>query len=399
MLTEIWLLVSYNLYESKRYFATHFVEAFLRKGISARLFEFNENLWLKELQAHPSKRPDLICSFHRSTPLPSGKMWWDDMKLPFLSMLVDPAVQYPELLNSPYGAVSCVDHFDCDFFKERGFNNVFFLPHAIERELAPNPALKKIYDVVFIGSSYDPESLRQYWLKTSSKPISDLLDAASEITLSRLEVPYWSAVQQAAKALQVELTEKNYRGLCTFVDIYTRGIDRLNLIKSIKSGSIHLFGGTISRPAGPVRGWAQLLSKQSNITFHPAIPFQESLEVLKQSKICLNSMPFFKNGSHERIFTGLGCGALPITTQNLWVKDQFVEGEELVTYRSGKWDEVNSKVDHYLTHEVERSAIVDRGRAKVMQHHTWDHRVSELIQGLNSLQSWPASGSPLSSIK
>ena len=91
---------------------------------------------------------------------------------------------------------------------------------------------------------------------------------------------------------------------------------------------------------------------------------------------------FFQNGTHERIFTGLACGALPITSDNLWVRKNFVHGEDILIYPPKQWQEVNSWVENYLNNPAKRQQLVDKGRQKVMREHTWDVRAEQLLQHL-----------------
>jgi spore maturation protein CgeB len=162
------------------------------------------------------------------------------------------------------------------------------------------------------------------------------------------------------------------------VDDYLRGYDRWKLILSIKSAKVHVFGGTCW--GEDVKGWPHYFRDCPNVVIHPAIPFKETLEVLKKSKISLNSMPFFKNGTHERIFTGTACGNLVVTTDNLWIREHYSEGEELLLYQPKHWEEIDEKVDYYLNREEERVQIAKKGREKTLQNHTWDHRVAQLLE-------------------
>ena len=385
MIQEIWIIVNYNLYESKRYFCTKFAEALERQGVKARILDVESakpQEWIKKFgKGHG---PDLWCSFNRSIPNNEGKFFWDIHQIPFFSILVDPALYDLNLLQSPYSIISCVDRLDCKFLEQHQFDRGFFWPHAVEKELSASNQTQRPYDVVFFGSSCDPEGLRSAWQAKYPKEIAQLIDEAAEITLSKRQIPFWEAVETVTS--QKDVSDSIDKGqLNYYVDNYTRGIDRLELIRAIKDASVHVFGGTCWRDERPIKSWLQCLAELPNVTVHPAIPFQESLAILKQSKICLNSMPFFKDGTHERIFTGLACGCLPITNDNLWVAENFIDGEELLLYGSKQWDTINAKVNYYLAHEEERERLATRGRVKVMRDHTWDRRVEQLLTVLPPL--------------
>ena len=100
---------------------------------------------------------------------------------------------------------------------------------------------------------------------------------------------------------------------------------------------------------------------------------------LKRSKIVLNSMLFFRDGSHERIFTGLSCGSVPVTSESLYLHEQFTDGKDVVFYQAKKKEEVNAKIEELLSDEKKRKEMAASGKEVVMKHHTWDHRVEELL--------------------
>ena len=388
MISKITILVNYNLYESKRYFVSKFAEALERHGIQVTILDAKDPKNLKE-NVHMVSNPayvDLTCSFNTLMPTPQGKFMWEYTSVPHWAILVDPSFYYRNLFNYPEQVlISCVDHFDCELARSFDFENVFFWAHAVERELSFVENRERPYDVVFLGSCYDHEFLKSYWRRENPPQISEAIEDAIDIVLGDNKTPLMIAINTVLANKKIDINTINLDKIIRYVDNYMRGKDRFELIRSIKDVEVHVFGGTCWREEQPVQGWSQNLAHYPNVVVHPAVTFEESLEILKQSKICLNSMPFFKNGTHERIFTGLSCGALPITTDNLWIRDNFIEGEEILLYQSGHWDEVNDKVHRYLSDEIKRKEIVQRGREKVMREHTWDVRVDQLLKEIPPL--------------
>lgn len=375
---QIWIIFNYNLYESKRHFALHLGEAMRRAGIEVRMID-----WMKEPNPTPAKSPpDLCCSFNRVIPDKEGKFFWDGKRLPFLSILVDPALYDLNLTKSPFSYLSCVDRADLEFLDRVPFKRAFFWPHAVERELTAAPEQERPYDVTFLGSSYDPEGLRTAWQEKYPTEMQRKIEEAIEITLTEPLTPFWEAVRR------VRVDAQDFLKICTLVDNYVRGVDRLELIRAvakIPSIKVHVFGGSCWREETPIMGWSHYLG--GNVLVHPAISYPEALEVMKQSKICLNSSPFFKKGSHERILAGLACGSFVVTTESEWVREQFLDGEELLLYRPKQWEAIQDKVAYFLGNETARKEAAAKGRLKVMQHHTWDNRVEELIQFWKSVRS------------
>ena len=181
-------------------------------------------------------------------------------------------------------------------------------------------------------------------------------------------------------AYGIEPEEVEFDQLAYYVDQCSRGIDRLRLIRSITEVPIHLFGGKCWREIKPIEDWSYYLSKQANVILHPPVNYEDSLYLMKQSKICLNSMPFFKNGTHERVFAALACGSLPLTSESLYLRENFIDGKEILFYQAEDLEGTNDKVRRYIENEAIRKEIVDAGRMKVKREHTWDNRVEAVLR-------------------
>ena len=62
------------------------------------------------------------------------------------------------------------------------------------------------------------------------------------------------------------------------------------------------------------------------------VPYAQSLEVMADAKINLNVFPWFKAGTHDRIFNTLLQRSLPLTDSNRWVDAHFTNGVDIALY-------------------------------------------------------------------
>jgi spore maturation protein CgeB len=387
MLNKVCLLVNYNLYESKRYFTRKLAEAMNRKGIETRIIDVNETTLSGDTMASLKRyAPDLTCSFNSILPVSETKFLWDFLEIPHWAILVDPALYSIQLTRSPYTILSCVDRSDLAAVQANKFLNAFFWPHAVEKELSPGNQ-KRIYDVVFLGSCYDYESLRASWRQRNPESINKVLDDAIDLVYSDNRTSLSEALASAWNAAKLDIAGVDFAALFYYLDNYTRGKDRVELIRSIKDAHVHVFGDLAKDNAVGVLGWEQYLAGLPNVTVHPSVPFWDSLHLMQQSKICLNSMPFFKNGTHERVLAGLACGAVPVTTDNIYFREFFRDNEDLLYYSMKDKSSVNDRVNDLLAQESKRAKIADSGRKIVMENYTWDVRVNDLLEILPSLFS------------
>ncbi len=381
MIKKACFLVNYNQYESKRHFTEKFAEALNRNGIETKVFDVIETkIHEGIIEAIKEFRPDFTLSFNSFNPLPDNTYLWDLLQIPHLSMLLDPSLYSVGLIHSPYSVISCVDYFDCYGLATQNFDRIFLLPHAVEKELCESPDEPKEYDVVFIGSCYDYETMRQCWQNEFSESICAALDLACRIVLSDGDVPLQEALVKAQRETGFPTEGVDFLKLFTYLDKYTRGLDRVALIKSIDDAEVHIFGELFEDDQGAVKGWKDLLKDKKNVIFHKPVTYAESLSIFKKSKVCLNSNPFFKNGSHERIFAGLGAGNVLVTSENIFLKENFFTPDIPVIYSFENRKAVNEKINYYLAHEAERALSGKAGKKAVLEGHTWDHRARQLKQ-------------------
>lgn len=381
MIKKVCFLVNYNQYETKRHFTEKLAEALQRKQIETVIYDVNEKrIHETLLEKITHLQPDFTASFNSILPLSNESYLWDLLKIPHLSILLDPSLYSVSLIGSPYSIISCVDRFDCVGLASQDFKRVFFMPHAVERELFDAPRAKeRIYDVVFLGSCYDYENLRQQWMKELPERVALVVDDAIDIVLSDNKTPLQEALVKAWRYSGLSPEGVDFLKLFTYVDKYSRGIDRIKLIRAIKDVKVHVFGEIFQDDPTAVRGWREQLKGMDNVVFHEPVSYPESLQIMQQSKICLNSNPFFKDGSHERIFAASACGAAVVTSDNLFVRENFVEGEDLILFQCKEWDQVNGKINALLRNEPKRTAMVKSCADKVRVNHTWDQRADLLM--------------------
>ena len=101
--------------------------------------------------------------------------------------------------------------------------------------------------------------------------------------------------------------------------------------------------------------------------------------VFSQSRINLNpTTKGIREGLSLRIFDVLGCGGFLITNYQAELGEWFEPGVDLEVY--GSLDELEDKVEYYLSHEEERAQIARNGLEKVRQYHNYTERVLQMLE-------------------
>lgn len=377
---KICLVTFYNQYQSKRYFCDRLAEALNKIGVQTLLIDPQGGLISDELQSQiQAFFPDFIFSFNSSVPDERGKYFWDYLDFPYLNALVDPAFYAVDMARSPLTFFTTVDREDCRWMRSNGIQKIFFWPHAVEATPPFQEKGEKVFDVVFLGTCTDFAGLQLEWQSQLSPNEITVLESAIDKMLTPPLPSLTEALAISFSEKQIDSPQFNFKKVFYYLDNYIRGKDRYELIRSLKGVQVHLFGEASWNNPQVTLAWKHYMKDLDHVVLHPPLSYQESFAITRQAKICLNSSPFFKHGSHERIFNALITGAVPLTTHNGFIEEYFAPGEDLLTYAPGRWESASDQVKALLASESKRLEMAEKGKAKVLAHHTWDHRAKELL--------------------
>lgn len=357
------LMPSSSQYEVLHHFARKLYEAFVRSGASCRLLSGDERIY-----ATLNSPPDFTIGFNGALKVEDGSLVCDHIKVPHVSCLVDPPFRFLELTSSPFVIITCDDQTGCSLLKTRGFDRAVFLPHAVEQELVADPHMERIYDIAFLATCIDGEKRKKDWKKHFGTQIFKVMDQAAEAALGDNTTSFISVLEE-------QLDPKEYQQVYEEVEMYIKGVDREELLNAFPDHPVHVFGGSVDQS-----GWKDRIKKHSNIIVHDPVSYHEALEIMKRSKVVLNSSIKNKLGAHERIFTAAACGAVVVTNDNPLMQQYFRDGKDLFLYDRLNFEKTRRQVQDVLDDENKRLQIAEAGRACVMSAHTWDHRVEQLLK-------------------
>ena len=88
-------------------------------------------------------------------------------------------------------------------------------------------------------------------------------------------------------------------------------------------------------------------------------------------------------GGNLRLFEAAGCGVFQIADDLPGVSKWFTPGETIAIYHD--LQHLKHQVAYYLQHDDERRQIAEAARAHVYAHHTYDHRMSRLVELISTL--------------
>lgn len=133
------------------------------------------------------------------------------------------------------------------------------------------------------------------------------------------------------------------------------------------------------------------LSKRYSLRFHlygPGVRIVRGLDLndlYASAKIVVGdtlALPGHTNYWSDRYYETVGRGGFLIAPRVAGIEAHFTDGEHLVLYEPGDFDQVARLVDKYLDDEDARREIAVAGQAHVRAHHTYRHRVAAMLDAL-----------------
>lgn len=365
------------------------------KGIEEYFIETGAELFVldtKELLVSLGKlydfiqRPvDAVITFNNvglNIELIPGEKLWNKLNFLCIDILVDHPVCYlQELQMAPERTVAiCVDKNHVSFIK-RYFPNIMaahFVPHGgmvWQREQISWQDRR--IDVLYAGglprevaAGYIPQNLNEICGIDSEELCDKVLTSLVSNTKCTLE----EAIENYFKEKQISVSEEQllqYIRLFRFLDVYAISYYRERAIKLLVENGVHV---TVYGHGWENCSWISY----PNMEYHPNVSPEEILTLMGNSKIVLNSMPNFKNGSHERIFNGMLAGAVVVSDTSLYLEEEFLGKNLLHLYDLKSQQELPQIINDILEHPKEAEKMTEQAYQEGVEKHTWRIRAKEI---------------------
>ncbi len=118
---------------------------------------------------------------------------------------------------------------------------------------------------------------------------------------------------------------------------------------------------------------------EAHLSRHPEVSVEESLEVLGHAKIGLNIMSWHKAGMTERIANIMLSGAVCVSDESSYLRENYTDGEELTLFRLSELSLLPQKVLELLREENLRRQMAEKAYERARKEHTWRKRAEELL--------------------
>lgn len=310
---------------------------------------------------------------------------WEEFQMPCFNIAADHPYFYHERLKelpTRYYHIS-IDRMQQKYFETfyPEFKSLGFLPLAgTELENAcsfTSAEMKRTIDVIMTGNYTELPFFEPYihWINDEYAAfyqgiIDDLL-VRTDCTVEEVALEHCEREmgENTKEDLRIALSKM------IFIDMYVRNYWRGKAVATLVDAGIKV--DVVGK------GWEKLPVKHpENLVFHPLTDSLTCLQLLQQSKVSLNVMPWFKDGAHDRVFNSILNGAVCVSDTSRYLCNELKEGEGICYYELSQIEKLPELVEKLLAHEENLSELVSRGKDIVREKHTWAVRARKIAEWL-----------------
>jgi hypothetical protein len=201
-------------------------------------------------------------------------------------------------------------------------------------------------------------------------PLARVVDGAIEMIKASPAVPPHQAIEESCRAEHVS-PPVLYRQvpLTMVLESYLRNLWRYETLDALdKAGvSVRIYGN----------GW-EFARFENHVLSNP-VDYDQSLELVTQSKMVLNVSPQFFSGSHERVLDAALNGTACLTSRSSFLAEVFPPDSEMSFYDVSEPSSVVEQARSLLDDDARRVAMAKATKLTAGRKHTWQVRAEEVV--------------------
>ena len=314
---------------------------------------------------------------------------WNRHQAVVVDILMDPPFRFhPTLEKHPekYQLFCCdLEHVEYvkKYFKKE-VAEVAFMPHVgvlTKEDKSVIPFEKRTYDILFSGSYVRPESYLEQiqGLFPDDPEICMLYQHIYYALLEDSSLTIEAAVLNTINRMGYSVSDNMLKMLLNrslYVDWAIRMHHRERVVSVLAEAGVELY------LLG--HGWEEHLSVNcTNIhRIEGQVPYARTLDHMADAKINLNVMPWFKAGTHDRIFNTLLQHSLPLTDPSLWITENFQDGVDIALYDLDHLEKLPGIVRRLLEDPLGTEEMIRRGYEKVSREFTWSNCTDWILESV-----------------
>ena len=295
-----------------------------------------------------------------------------EYKIPMLSWFVDnPLFILGESKKnvSSWMQVFSFERNSIKYLKKLGFDNPVYMPTGCNRKLFHEKIASSIEKtpLSFVGNSW--------WDKGFLEPNKKIQEAAKRILKGCLieEIIHNNSFSYGSKIKDnFKLNNEEFSAVLACAVARKSMERRVNFIKTFQNENICVYGD---------KYWADLipdLSLKNRLEYSSQLP-----DLFKNCDFNTNISAFqMPTALNQRVWNVPGTGSLLITDFQEDLEEFFIEGEDLVSFKSNQ--EALEKYKFYKKNLDLREKIAKKAFKKIIRYHTVSHRLREMLKVMKS---------------
>lgn len=112
------------------------------------------------------------------------------------------------------------------------------------------------------------------------------------------------------------------------------------------------------------------------------INLADTFDYMRDARINLNVMPWFKEGTHDRIFNTMLRHSICLTDSSTWIDSHYEDGKDIVLYDLRQLDKLPEIADYWLRHPDEAQTLITNACGKTAHNYTWVNCVDSILESL-----------------
>jgi len=303
------------------------------------------------------------------------------IRMPFASWYVDSPlliIRHFQENRSPWGTIFLWDRDYLAELKALGHQHLHYLPLGTDNALFRPMKKTELpdwgrFEAAFVGNSMTDAVARKIRELNLPESLLPKVDQAAELFTGSpgYDVrPHLAAAGLLDSAPVDGFNEAELIDLEALILWRATQVYRLAMLKALKGLPLTVVGDL---------GWEDFL-RGDGFRLHPPLNYYDHLPAFYNlCEINLNATSLqMKTGLNQRIFDVPACGGFLLTDDREQLFEHFEPDKETAVFSSP--EEARDKAGFFLSHPEERERIAQAAHKRVLDQHTYLHRVSELIE-------------------
>lgn len=345
------------------------------------------NAGIKLIEAFNVQTIDVIISFGvaNNPTLDDGSYLYNIVNTTILAVYVDhPAYHINSLTDNVKNFLCCFnDKHHVDYVNEilpSHHKIVFFLPHGgLTKTIEEDNKItsfktyikEKSIDILFSGTYMSESSI--FWENDEDYP-STLIHETFELFIKDNYLSIQGAFKIIFDKYKIKFSTIGKIQLSNLYKVfqnYIRAYSRILVMKKLaeKGFNITICGN----------GWDDFVKEYKNIDYKGSLNISDNLELIKKAKVLVNITPTLRNGSHERVFSGMLNNAVVFTDKSAYYDEYFENDKNILYYSFSCLDENINKLKELITNDKKLFEMSQNAYEIAVKYHTWENRVDTML--------------------